>query len=75
MKSSRTNLRRPEQYKFWPAQMQEIKKKSDLNTGCSQCARQPQCTSDEKSKNQSKKLALELQKALLQLPVLPALWA
>lgn len=55
--------------------MQEIKKKSDLNTGCSQCARQPQCTSDEKSKNQSKKLALELQKALLQLPALPALWA
>lgn len=75
MKSSRTNLRRPEQYKFWPAQMQEIKKKSDLNTGCSQRAQQPQRASDEKSKNQSKKLALELQKALLQLPVLPALWA
>jgi len=73
MKSSRTNLRRPEQYKFWPAQMQEIKKKSDLNTGCSQRAQRSQCTSNEKTERQSKKLSLELQKTLLRLPIYTSL--
>lgn len=53
--------------------MQEIKKKSDLNTGCSQRAQRSQCTSNEKTERQSKKLSLELQKTLLRLPIYTSL--
>lgn len=74
MKSSRTNLRRPEQYKFWPAQMQEIKKKkSDLNTGFSLNVLGSPHVRTTGTEKQSKKLALGLRKALLQLPVYTSL--
>lgn len=73
MKSSRTNLRRPEQYKFWPAQMQEIKKKSDLNTGFSLNALGSPSARTTGTKKQGKKLALGLRKTLFQLPVYTSL--
>jgi len=73
MKSSWTNLRRPEQYKFWPAQMQEIKKKSDLNTGFSLNALGSPSVRTTGTKEQSKKVALVLRETPFQLPIYTSL--